>query len=105
MRATERTIVKRIEWLNNESEMVLSCEVQSGSLCYNTNIALPSSELNGVISNLQKQNPEEDINACLKIEQWTEEDVSFVFDFSHFNQIEFMLYRPTLELDFRQIRA
>ena len=105
MKATERTIVKRIEWLNNESEMVLTCQVQSGSLCYNTNIALPSSELNSIISRLQKQNPDEDINACLKIEQWTEEDVCFVFAFSHFNHINFILYRPTLELDFTQIRA
>jgi hypothetical protein len=105
MNATERTIVKRIEWLNQETEMLLLCEVQSGSLFYNTSIALPSSELNAVVSDLQKQNPDEDINEFLKIEQWTEEDISFVYDFSHFYQIQFELYRPRLKLDFRQIRA
>lgn len=105
MNTMEKTVIKRIDWLSQETEMVLFCEVQSGNLFYNTSIALPCSELNKVICELQKQNPNVDIQDCLKIEQWTEEDMNFVYDFSLYQNEEFLLHTPSLEFEFRQIRA
>lgn len=105
MNALEKTIVKRIEWYNNEEEMMLTCEIANGALRYNTRIALSGSCLNRVLSDLQKQSPEYDLNDCLKIEQWSEEEVSFTFDFSSFSDVDFIFERPAQQFDFRQIRA
>ena len=105
MKANEKIVVKKIEWLNGESEMTLLCENRSGNLSYNSRISLPADLLNKVVSDLQKQAPERDINDCLKIEQWSEQDVCFIYDFTNLSSTEFMYQREILQLDFRQIRA
>ena len=42
MNTLEKIVVKRIEWLANESDMVLICENKMGNLSYNSRISLPS---------------------------------------------------------------
>ncbi len=105
MNTLEKIVVKRIEWLANESDMVLICENKMGNLSYNSRISLPSIFLNKVISDMQKQQPELDLNDCLRIEQWSETDVYYIYDFNAHSDNTF-LYQPQVqEFNFRQIRA
>lgn len=105
MNTMEKTVVRKIEWYSNEEEMLLMCDIQNGAFTYSSKIALAGSALNKVLSNLQKQNPDRDINDCLQIEQWSEEDVTFCFDFSYFFDSEFVFVQHAQQIDFRQIRA
>jgi hypothetical protein len=105
MKAVEKTIVKKVEWFSNSAEMTLICVNETGNLRYASVLNLPSDCLNKVLSDLQKQAPEVDINECLKIEQWSETDINFVFDFSALENQEFTFTRNVLEIDYRQIRA
>ena len=105
MNRAEKITVKRIEWLNTESDMVLVCENNAGNLTYNSRISLPSNLLNQIVSDMQKQHPELEVHDCLKIEQWSEFDMYFIYDFSSQEDLEF-LYQPQVqEIEFRQIRA
>lgn len=105
MNSIEKTIVRKIEWFNNEDEMMMTCEIMNGALRYNSRIAISGSCLNKVLSELQKQTPDYDLNDCLKIEQWSEDEVSFTFDFTRFSEIDLVFERPSFQFDFRQIRA
>lgn len=105
MKASENIVVKKIEWMSGENNMVLVCDTQSGNLVYPSRITLPSDQLNRVVSDLQKQHPQTDINECLIIEQWSEDDVLFVYDFSCVSFGDYIYHRAFEELDFRQIRA
>lgn len=101
----EKTIVRKIEWFNNESEMILSCDMINGAFTYSTDIVVPGDSLNRILSDLQKQTPELDLNECMKIEQWSEDEVSFIFDFSLNEDINLFYIQPAAEFNFRQIRA
>lgn len=105
MNTLEKTIVRKIEWFSNDTEMILSCEVVNGVLRYNTKIAVAGSCLNQVLSDMQKQSKDYDVNDCLIIEQWSEDEVSFLFDFSNWNETEFIFQKPNKSWNFRQIRA
>ncbi len=105
MHLQEKTTVKRIEWFSNESEMILNCEIVNGSLKYPANIAIPGSCLNRVLSDLQKQKPDFDLNDCMKIEQWSKDETSFVFDFSTTEELNLYLIEASVEDNFKQIRA
>ncbi len=105
MKRQEKTIVRKIEWFNNESEMILTCDILNGALSYSTNLAISGSHLNQVLSNLQKQAHEFDVNDCMRIEQCSVEDVSFIFDFSTISNIEFYFNQPFEYTNLRQIRA
>lgn len=105
MNTVEKIVVKRIEWLANESDMVLICENNLGTLSYNSRISLPSILLNQVISDMQKQQPDLDVNDCLKIEQWSENDVYYIYDFESLSERSFQYQAQVQEFNFRQIRA
>lgn len=105
MNTVEKIVVKRIEWLANESDMVLICENKMGNLSYNSRISLPSILMNKVISDMHKQQPEIDLNDCLRIEQWSETDVYYIYDFDGHSNTSFLYYPQVQEFNFRQIRA
>jgi hypothetical protein len=105
MNTAEKIVVKRIEWLANESDMVLICENKMGNLSYNSRISLPSILMNKVISDMHKQQPEIDLNDCLRIEQWSETDVYYIYDFDGHSNTSFLYHPQVQEFNFRQIRA
>jgi hypothetical protein len=102
---TEKTIINQIEWTNNESDMHISCTVKNGFFEYKTILVLPGTELNRVITKLQQQNDILDIQDCLEIEQWSEDEFRYVFNFKQFQDSEF-IFQNQLSMDsFKQIRA
>jgi hypothetical protein len=102
---TEIIVINQIEWTNNESDMHISCRVQNGFFSYNTTLVLPGTELNRVVSRLQKQNDIVDIQDCLKVEQWSEDEFRYVFNFTQFGDSEFIFENQLTNTCLKQIRA
>jgi hypothetical protein len=102
---TDTLIVKRIVWENNHSDMLVTCDVQNGIFCYNCTLVLPGTELNKLLSHLQKQNVDLDVNDCLKVEQWSETEIHYIFDFSTFDKNEFVYENHFSSDKLKQIRA
>lgn len=101
----DKIVINKIEWSNNESEMHISCNVQNGFFAYNTTLVLPGSDLNKVITQLQKQNNTIDIQDCLIVEQWAENEFLYVFNFGLFTNTEFQFENQILKDSPKQIRA
>ncbi|MFA7272601.1 MAG: hypothetical protein WC044_01960 [Crocinitomicaceae bacterium] len=102
---TDTLVVKRIDWENNHSDMLVTCDVQNGIFSYNSTLVLPGSELNKLLSHLQKQNVDLDLNDCLKVEQWSENEIHYIFDFSTFDTSEFVYEIHFSSNKLKQIRA
>ena len=102
---TDKIVVNQIEWTNNESDMHLSCTVKNGFFAYKTTLVLPGMELNRLISQLQKQNNSLDIQDCLKIEQWEEDEFRYIFNFGEFAGAEFIFENQSNNQTLKQIRA
>ncbi len=102
---TDKIVVNQIEWTNNESDMHLSCTVKNGFFAYKTTLVLPGMELNRLISQLQKQNNSLDIQDCLKIEQWEEDEFRYIFNFGEFSGTEFIFENQSNNQTLKQIRA
>lgn len=101
----DKIVINQIEWTNNESDMHISCTVQNGFFAYKTTLVLPGMELNRLISQLQKQNNIVDIQDCLKIEQWEENEFRYVFYFGQFTEAEFIFKNQMNNETLKQIRA
>ncbi len=102
---TDKLVINKIEWTNNESDMHILCTVINGFFHYNTTLVMPGFELNRVISELQKQNCDVDIQDCLQIEQWSEDTFGYVFNLSNLVDSEFVFYNESLKDNLKQIRA
>jgi len=102
---TDKIVVRQIEWMNNEADMHITCTVRNGFFEYNTTLVLPGFELNKVLLKLQKQHVEFDVQDCLKIEQWEEEEFRYLFDFSELTEKEFVFGSQTISENMKQIRA
>lgn len=102
---TDTLIVKRIDWENNHSDLLVTCDVRNGIFSYNSTLVLPGSELNKLLSQLQKQHVNLDLNDCLKVEQWSETEIHYIFDFSTFDTREFVYENHFSSDRLKQIRA
>lgn len=102
---TDKMIVKQIEWTNNDSDMHITCTVRNGFFEYNTILVLPGFRLNKVLLELQKQNSDVDVQDCLKIEQWEEDEFRYLFEFSTLEAIEFVFVNQNISESLKQIRA
>lgn len=96
--------IKRIEWMNQDSELVVVVREQKNLLSYDSKWIFPASSLNLLINEVQKQ-MEEDVNDCLKIEQWSSEEINYIFDFSSPLAQPLYLQRRLTNVEAREIRA
>lgn len=97
--------VNRIEWMNKDNELMLFFKDQNGHFTYESRILLPAHLLNRILMEIQKENGFDQIDSYMKIEQWSEEETNFVFDFTKMdNSVRWTLPIDT-EKQIRQIRA
>jgi hypothetical protein len=97
--------VKRIEWMSKDNDMLVVVEERNGIFSVDSKIILPSSCLNGLLNDLQKQNPELEMDALMRIEQWSTEEFNYVFDLEFEFKVNFEIYKENLDHNYRQIRA
>ena len=101
----DRIVVNQIEWTSNESDMHVMCTVKNGFFAYKTTLVLPGQELNKLISQLQKQSNNVDIQDGLRVEQWGEDEFRYVFNFGQFTENEFTFENRMNHESLKQIRA
>ncbi|MCT4560926.1 MAG: hypothetical protein N4A41_06070 [Crocinitomicaceae bacterium] len=97
--------VNRIEWMDKDNELMLFYKDQAGHFSYESRIFLPASLLNKILMEIQKQNGFEQIDAFLKIEQWSDAETNFVFDFSKLDGEVTWTVPVEAQNQIRQIRA
>ncbi len=97
--------VKRIEWMDKDNDMLVVLEEKFGTMTYDTKVILPCTSLNGILSECKKQNPDFELDEFMVIEQWSEKEINYVFDFTTSNDVNFLLGPFSFKEDFRQIRA
>ncbi|MFT7345292.1 MAG: hypothetical protein ACI9XP_001886 [Lentimonas sp.] len=101
----EQLKVRRIEWLEGENDMILFGEVINGIFSYESKIILPSSVLNSILSQVQKQNHGMDVNECMSVEQWSQSQTNYVFNFDSINNPLPLLDTSGFASNYKQIRA
>ena len=97
--------VRKIEWLEGENELTLHAEVLNGIFSYESKIILPSNSLNAVLSRIQKDNQEVEVNDCMVVEQWSQNQSNYVFNFEANLEALPLLSTQDLSGNYRQIRA
>lgn len=97
--------IYRIEWMNKDSELMLFHKDQSGPFTYESRVLLPADLLNKILMEIQKENGIDQIDAFMTIEQWSEDETNFIFDFTkRIQEVKWSLPIDT-ESQIRQIRA
>jgi hypothetical protein len=101
----KRREVIRIEWMQKDSEMVVTLREYQGVMEYQTRLIMPSSFLNQFLLDLQKVKGDLDLDQKMRVEQWSEDEFNFVFDFSDLNIDLSYVQGSVWENQVRYIRA
>lgn len=97
--------IKRIEWMGQDTDMLVTFEENKANLSYDSRIVIPANLLNGILCDLKKENIDFEPNNCLKIEQWSINEVNFVFDFTMVEVNSTLLFQRMETVEYRYIRA
>jgi quinol monooxygenase YgiN len=97
--------IKRIEWMEQDTEMVVIFEEKKGNLSYDSRVLLPANYLNRILCDLQKENEGIDPNSFLKVEQWSENEFNYIFEFSEIEVKSKKMFSQGVEANYRFIRA
>jgi hypothetical protein len=95
--------IKRIEWMNQDNDLIVTVKESKDLLSYDSQWILPSESLNKILSEIQKQEEGIDINDYLSIEQWSASEINYVFNFEREKSLYIKGLSETPNL--RQIRA
>jgi hypothetical protein len=95
--------IKRIEWMNQDNDLIVTVKESKDLLSYDSQWILPSESLNKILSEIQKQEEVIDINDYLSIEQWSASEINYVFNFEREKSLFINGLSETPNL--RQIRA
>ncbi|MBU2018091.1 MAG: hypothetical protein KJ941_00475 [Bacteroidetes bacterium] len=101
----EANRIKRIEWMEKDSDMLVIFEERKGNLTYDTRVLLSADLLNRILCDLQKENIDFDPNSFLKIEQWSENEINYIFDFSETMVTSERMFLQSADVNYRYIRA
>lgn len=96
--------IKRIEWMNQDNDLVVVVRETQQLLSYDSKWIFPASMLNALLLEVQKQ-MDTDVNDCLKIEQWSSEEINYIFDFSNSGAQLLYLDKRLPNVEAREIRA
>lgn len=97
--------LKRIEWMNKDSEMLVYLEESQGFLSYESSFIMSASHLNSLLNQFLKRNPEVDLDSVTKIEQWSENEFNYIFQFQSIEFEAVLIEETDFSRNYRQIRA
>lgn len=91
--------------MSQDTDLILVFEEKRGTMKFDSRMILPAILLNKILVDLSKENDLYDLDQYMEIEQWSETEINYVFNFSEIELNTTQLFQPAFETNARYIRA
>jgi len=106
MISTAQTMdIQRAIFLSTENEVLLQGNVHKGNLSYETDVVISHTQLNRIMSELQRNNENSNVNDCLDSKEVKPNEWLYFADFSALAQSQITLDSLVHYEEIKQIRA